>query len=317
MNDDPTLLLTHTVGPDQGPTLRDALVDAGVPANAVEVAVTPADTDERVADADALLTGRLSADLLSRADSVRWVQALSAGVDSYPLEELEDRDVALTNASGVHAEPIAEQTLGYMLTFERELHAFARQQADRRWESRSGGELRGKTLGVVGVGAIGARVAELGSAFGMEVLGTKRDLDSVPDAVDEAFPADEYATVCERSDYLVLACPLTEETEGMIGTDELRLLGDDGVLVNVARGEVCEEEALTRALQSHTVRGAALDVFAEEPLPEESPLWNLSNVVVTPHMAGSTPRKVERLAVIAADNYERFAAGEELRNRVL
>ncbi|WP_159662431.1 D-2-hydroxyacid dehydrogenase [Halobaculum saliterrae] len=317
--DEPTLLFAHTVGPDRGADLRDRLVDAGIPADRVLAAATPAETDEHLADADGLVVGRLPEDLLDRADSLRWVQALSSGVDYLPVDDLVDRGIALTNAAGVHAEPIGEQVLGYMLNFERDLHALARQQADSRWERREGGELRGKAVGIVGVGAIGTRVAELTSAFGMDVWGVKRDLDSMPDAVDEPRSPDALHEVCLASDYLVLACPLTDETEGLIGGDELRLLGEDGVLVNVARGEVCDQEALVGALRSHLIRGAALDVFEEEPLPADSRLWDLSNVVVTPHMAGSTPHKAERWTEILAENYRRLAEGdsEGMRNRVV
>ena len=314
----PTLLLAHTVGPDRGRDLCDRLVDAGLPADRLVVAETPAETDAHVADADGVVVGRLPEGLLDRADSLRWVQALSSGTDYLPTEDLADRGVALTNSAGVHAEPIGEQVLGYMLSFERDLHALARQQAESRWERREGGELRGKTVGIVGVGAIGTRVAELANAFGMDVWGVKRDLDSMPDVVEESRTPENLHEVCLSADYLVLACPLTDETEGLIGGDELRLLGGDGVLVNVARGEVCDQDALVGALRSHLIRGAALDVFEAEPLPTDSRLWDLSNVIVTPHMAGSTPYKTERWSEIVAENYRRLAEDDldRLRNRV-
>ncbi|WP_435062531.1 D-2-hydroxyacid dehydrogenase [Halobaculum sp. EA56] len=314
----PTLLIAHTVGPDRGGDLRRGLVDAGVPADAAVAAATPAETDEHLAAADGIVVGRLPEDLLDRADSLRWIQTLSSGTDYLPREAIADAGVALTNSAGVHAEPIGEQVLAYMLTFERDLHALARQQAESRWERREGGELRGKTVGIVGVGAIGTRVAELASAFGMEVWGIRRDLGSMPSAVDEARSPEDLHEVCLAADYLVLACPLTDETEGLIGGEELRLLGGDGVLVNVARGEVCDREALTGALRSHLIAGAALDVFEEEPLPADSRLWDLSNVIVTPHMAGSTPHKLDRWTDLIAENYRRFADGDaaDLRNRV-
>jgi phosphoglycerate dehydrogenase-like enzyme len=314
---EPTLLFTQTVGPERGPNLRDAVVEAGAPADALRVAATPEETFDTIPDAEGIVTGRLPDGLLDAAENLRWMQILSAGYDAYPVEKLSERGIALTNASGIHAEPIGEQVLAYLLSFERRLHTLARQQEENRWERREGGELRGKTLGVIGVGAIGTRVAELGSALGMDVLGTKRDLDSMPDVVDHAYPADEHRAVCRESDYLVLACPLTDETEGLIGMDELRLLGEDGVLVNIARGGVCDQSALVRACQAHLIRGAALDVFEEEPLPADSPLWNLSNVIVTPHMAGSTPKKLGRWAEIIAENYSALAGGSEWRNQVV
>ncbi|MFC6786378.1 D-2-hydroxyacid dehydrogenase [Halobaculum halobium] len=319
MSADHTLLLAHTVGPGRGADLRERLLDEGLPADRVVAAATPAETDAHVADADGIVVGRLPEGLLDRADSLRWVQVLSSGTDYLPTEDLADRGVALTNSAGVHAEPIGEQVLGYMLSFERDLHALARQQAESRWERREGGELRGKTVGIVGVGAIGTRVAELASAFGMEVWGVKRDLDTMPDAVDEARPPDALHETCLAADYLVLACPLTDETSGLIGGDELRLLGDAGVLVNVARGGVCDQDALVGALRSHLIGGAALDVFEEEPLPADSRLWDLSNVIVTPHMAGSTPHKQKRWAEIIAENSRALADGDidGLRNRVV
>jgi phosphoglycerate dehydrogenase-like enzyme len=312
----PTLLVTHTVPPETTVDLLAAL-EAELPADArVLSATTPEETDKHLPDADALVTGRLSSELLDKAENLQWVQALSAGVDSYPQAELEARDIALTNASGVHAEPIGEQVFGAMLSFERR---FLESQANKdrgSWERVEGGELREKTLGIVGVGAIGSRVAELGQAFGMTVLGTKRDPSTMPAAVDVAFEDDEYPELCRRSDYLVLACPLTEETEGLLGMDEFRQMPGDAVLVNVARGEVVDEEALVRALQHGVIRGAALDVFETEPLPQDSPLWRLSNVLLTPHMAGSTPHKAGRWAGIIAENYRRFDTDEAFVNRV-
>ncbi|WP_277555106.1 D-2-hydroxyacid dehydrogenase [Halobaculum limi] len=319
MTDAPTLLFAHTVGPDRGTALRDRLVDADVPADRVVAAATPAETDAHIADAEGVVLGRLPDDFLDRADSLRWIQTLSSGTDYLPKSDLEARGLAVTNAAGVHAEPIGEQVLAYILSFERNLHTLARQQAENRWERREGGELRGKTVGIVGVGAIGTRVAELTSALGMDVWGVKRDLDTMPESVDEARTPANLHEVCLAADYLVLACPLTDETEGLIGGDELRLLGEDGVLVNVARGAVCKQAHLVGALRSHLIRGAALDVFEEEPLPADSRLWDLSNVIVTPHMAGSTPHKTERWTAIIAENYRRLADDDldGMRNRVL
>ncbi|MEF8800135.1 MAG: D-2-hydroxyacid dehydrogenase [Halolamina sp.] len=312
---DPTLLVTHTVPPETAEDLFEALAKE-LPDAEILSAATPEETDERLDRADALVTGRLDADLLTRAD-VQWVQALSAGVDSYPREAMAEAGIVLTNASGVHAEPIGEQVLGAMLSFERRFLESQHNKERNSWERVEGGELKGKTLGIVGVGSIGSRVAELGSAFGMEVLGTKRNPETMPDAVDEAFGTDGYTELCQRADYLVLACPLSEETEGLIGSAEFRLLSRDAVLVNIARGAVADEAALTRALQYGQIRGAALDVFETEPLPADSPLWDLSNVLLTPHMAGSTPKKAGRWAEIIGENYRRFGTDEPYVNRVL
>lgn len=311
---EPTLLITHTVPPETTDSLLEAL-RAELPDADIHTAATPEETEDLLDAADALVAGRLDAETVENGE-FEWVQALSAGVDHLPTEALDDAGVVLTNASGVSAEPIGEQVLGAMLSFERRFLESQRNKNRNSWERVEGGELKGKTLGIVGVGAIGTRVAELGSAFGMEVLGTKRDPETMPDAVDEAFGADGYTDLCRRADYLVLACPLTDETEGLVGAPEFRLLDSEAVLVNIARGAVCDEDALIRALQYNQIRGAALDVFETEPLPADSPLWNLSNVLLTPHMAGSTPKKDERWADIVGENYRRFGTDEPYVNRV-
>jgi phosphoglycerate dehydrogenase-like enzyme len=153
----------------------------------------------------------------------------------------------------------------------------------------------------------------------MTVIGTKRRPETAPDAVDEAFAPDGLFEVLKRSDYLVVACPLTEETRGLLGTKELTAMKSEAVLVNVARGEIVDEDALVRVLQQGVIRGAALDVFSEEPFPSDSPLWNLSNVVMTPHMAGSTPAKSERIAELFATNLAAYAddAPDAFVNRVV
>jgi phosphoglycerate dehydrogenase-like enzyme len=318
MTDQPPLLFAHTVSPDRTDALRTALTET-IPASALLNAETPAETKALLPDAEMVLVGRFDEEWFDHTETLRVVQALSAGVDFLPLDDLEAAGLTLTNASGVHAEPIGEQVLGYMLQFERRLVEAARQQHRGVWQRIEGGELRGKTVGIVGVGAIGSRVAELSQAFGMEVVGTKRDVDDEPDAVDDLLPASAYHDLLRRSDYVVLACPLTEETEGLIGMPEFRMLGDDAVLVNIARGSVVDQDALVRALQYGMVRGAALDVFETEPLPPDSVLWDLSNVVITPHMAGSTPHKVGRWADIVTQNYEAVATDnlDKLVNRVL
>ena len=300
--------------------MRDPLPDHLPDDLAVRVATSPEESLDLAAAAEVVISGRLPDGLLEAAPELRWVQAMSAGVDYLPLDDLAEHGVALTTASGVHAEPIGEQVLGYMTAFERGLHEAMHQQHRGVWERvGGGGELAGKTVGVVGLGAIGTRVAELARAYRMEVLGTKRDPTTAPDAVDEAFGPDGLGELLDRSDYLVLACPLTDETRGLIGRQELRRLDDEAVLVNIARGEVVDQDALVRSLQNHGIGGAGLDVFEEEPLPPDSVLWDLSNVIVTPHNAGSTPRYAERLAGLFAENYESYreAGVDALANRAV
>ena len=321
MTRQPTAVLLHTAANSHW-TDADALAAAvrdRLPDLDLRVARTPAESRELVVDAEVVLSAWLPSAVFATAENLQWVQALSAGVDFYDLDALEEAGVVLTTAAGVHAQPIAEQALGYLLLFERDILRGIRQQEDGQWLRYEGGELRGKTLGVVGVGAIGSRVAELASALGMTVVGTKRDPSTVPDAVDEIRGPDGLHEVLSRADYVVLACPLTEETRGLVGREELGVMDDESVLVNVSRGAVADEDALVDALRQGVVRGAALDVFEEEPLPEDSPLWNLPNAVVTPHMAGSTPHKEYRLADLFASNHQAFREGDEdaMENRVV
>lgn len=290
-----------------------------VPDLHLEVARTPAESVAAIPDADILLSSFVKPPLLDRAVSLEWIQALSAGVDALDTADLQDRDLLLTSAAGAHAQPIAEQVLGYMLTFERRLDDAVEMRQAGSWERFTGGELRGKTLGIVGLGAIGRRTAEFADAIGMTVFGTKRDTDVVVDGVERIHPPDELDAVLVESDYLLVACPLTDQTRGLIGRTELGVLPESAVLINVARGEVVDEAALTTALQQRVIRAAALDVFAEEPLPAESPLWDLSNVILTPHNGGASPHLPGRTAEIFAENYEAFVAGElgGMRNRVI
>ncbi|MFB6170196.1 MAG: D-2-hydroxyacid dehydrogenase [Haloarculaceae archaeon] len=311
-------LVVHTVADTpwaDADELRDLVATrAGC---SVDLARTPAETRELLPDAEVALAAHFPADLFEVAERLSWVQALSAGVDFFPQEAFAEHGVALTSAAGVHAQPIAEQVLGYMVAFERDFLRAFRQQERSLWVRYSGGELAGQTLCVVGVGAIGTRVAELADAFGMEVVGTKRHPETAPDVLADVRPPGGLDDLLLDADYVVVACPLTEETRGLIGSEQLKRLDEEAVLVNVARGPVVDQDALVAALRGDGLGGAALDVFEEEPLPETSPLWDLPNVLVTPHMAGSTPRSHERIADLFARNYEAWQAGDPLENRVV
>jgi len=203
-----------------------------------------------------------------------------------------------------------------LLYFERRFDRAVAQRHRREWDRFGAGELADRTVVVVGVGAIGTRVVELRDALGARTVGVERDPSDAPDALADCVTPNRLHDALERADCAVLACPLNEETREMIDADALAALGE-GMLVNVARGEVVDEDALVGALDSGELRGAALDVFPEEPLPEESPLRGFENVLVTPHVAGTTPHYWERAADQFAENYRRYVAGEEPENRHL
>jgi len=317
----PTVLLLHRFPPENRGNPAD--LEAAVTARLDDVDLLRArnhdDATDRVETADVVIEHGYGRELFERSSSLSWVQSLSAGYDRYDLEYFRDSGVALTTVSGVHANPIAEHVVGSLLAFERGVPRAVRQRERgewRRWQPR---ELAGNTVGIVGVGAVGSRVAELADAHGLTVLGTKRDPTTGAGAVDELYGPAETHTVLGRADYVVVSCPLTDETRGLFDEDAFASMPRDAVFVNVARGGVVEQDALTAALQRGRIRGAVLDVFETEPLPAESPLWDLSNVLVTPHLAGGSPHYVDRVADLFADNYARFVAGEpeSMRNRVV
>ena len=268
-------------------------------------------------DAEVLVTGTPPGDAVESAPNLRWVQALSSGTDQYDEVALADRGIALTNASGVHGPQIGQQVLGYLIYFERGFDRAVTQQHERTWDRYGGGELGDRTIGIVGAGAIGSKVADYCTAFDPELLSVKRDPSTAPTVFDAVYPPAELETVLERSDYLVIACPLTDETRRLVDADAIATLPDDAVLVNIARGEIVDEAALVTALDDGRLGGAALDVFETEPLPEESPLWGMDNVLVTPHTAGTTPHYWRRCVELVERNHARYRAGKPLENRIV
>ncbi|HIQ05454.1 MAG TPA: D-2-hydroxyacid dehydrogenase [Anaerolineae bacterium] len=268
-----------------------------------------------------IVAGGFPRHLLPKAHNLRWVQQWGAGADwllRYP--EAVELDFVLTNASGVHAIPISEHILAFLLAFARQLHRATRAQAHREWvpHERQEGlfELAGKTMLLIGVGAIGERTAEAASALGMRVLGVRRDPSvSVPN-VEAMFGPDQLLDLLPKADFVVLTVPLTRETQGMIGERELRAMKPTAYLINVGRGGTVRESALIQALQKGWIAGAGLDVFETEPLPQDSPLWDMDNVIITSHYAGLTPKYDERAMAIFLDNLQRYRSGEPLRNVV-
>ena len=247
--------------------------------------------------------------------SLRWFHTFSAGVDNPAFRMLVERGVVLTNSSGITREPIAQYVLAMMLRVVKPMDDWSQAQRERRWEPIETGELTGKTVGIVGVGQIGGEVARLAKAFGMRVVGCRRRLRRMR-YVDELVPPERLHELLAQSDFVVLTLPLTSETEGLVGAKELRAMRTEAWLINVSRGQVVQEDVLLRALKEGWIGGACLDVFQEEPLPVESELWSLPNVVVTPHNSGSSPLNLERGTEVFLDNLRRFVDGRPLRNRV-
>lgn len=247
--------------------------------------------------------------------TLKWLQAPGAGVDHPLWQSLLDRGVRLTNASGIHAEPIAQYIFTYILHWEREVARHQKQQREKHWKVVLCGDLTSKTLGIVGYGGIGQAAARIGRSFGMRTLGTRRSSVKDPN-LDQFVPLAELHRLLSESDYVVLCMPLSDETREMIGEAELRAMKESAVLINVARGGVVEEPVLIRALEEGWFRGATLDVVSEEPLPENSPLWTLERCVLTPHDAGYSPCGDERLEALFLENLRLYARGEPMQNEI-
>ncbi len=254
------------------------------------------------------------------APELRFLQATAAGAGEQVRAaglSAEDLDrVAIASASGVHAVPLAEWSLFGLLAFTKGLPRLRRDAAARHWDHYPVDEVRGRTLLVVGVGEIGAEVARLASAFGMRVLGVKRDTEEPVAHVDGLYPPAAIDDLVGETDAVVITLPLTDETRGLISRRTIARMREGSILVNVGRGGVIDEEALVEALASGRLAGAALDVFAEEPLPATSPLWELENVIVSPHTSALSWHENERIVELFADNLHRYLEGEELRSRV-
>ncbi len=248
--------------------------------------------------------------------TLKWVHTVSAGVEHALDEALRAAPVTLTNARGVFDLPIAETVLAYMLMIAKQMPVFMAYQREHRWKKQALRELAGLTVGIVGLGSIGAEIARLCRALGMHVLATRRRPEEGAPNVEQLFPPEQLEDLLAQVDFAVLAVPLTSETRGMIGETQLRALRPDAWLINIARGAIVDEPALIRALQNQQLGGAALDVFSHEPLPASSPLWDMENVIITPHNSWSTPHLEEREAELFLDNLERYLRGEPLRHVV-
>jgi phosphoglycerate dehydrogenase-like enzyme len=273
----------------------------------------------KAAEAEVIHAGRWSDELWKSAPKLEWVQTGGAGVERFLTPDFVASPIVLTNAQGIYAAPIADQVMAFVLHFSRLFNELMRRQMNREWADwgeYDPDELVGKTLGVVGLGGIGSQVAKRANGFGIRVIATRKRPERPPELADEVRGAEELAWLLGESDYVALCAALTPKTRHLIGEHQLELMKRTAYLINVGRGGLVDEPALVAALKRGGIAGAGLDVFEEEPLPSDSPLWDMPNVMITPHNAGSSPRSHDRLMELFRENLRRYVAGEELVNVV-
>lgn len=249
-----------------------------------------------------------------QADNLKWLHTFSAGVDNPFFKQLSERGVRLSNSTGATASPIAQTAILYMLALSRNVRMWMKNQEAREWQRHEFDELDGARLAVIGMGPIGLEIARLGVALNMTVEGIRRTPTGAEPCPTYGF--DKLDDVLSRADWVAIALPLTDDTVNLFTHERLSRIKPGARFINVGRGELVDESALVAHLQSGHLAGAGLDVFATEPLPEDSPLWSMPNVIVTPHSSGASPQSALRAEKIFVENFRNYVNGQPLRNEV-
>jgi len=269
-------------------------------------------------DAD-IFYGYCSEDLFPHFPNIKWIQSSSAGMDRHMYPALRESDVLLTNAAGLYGTHVADQAFALLLGLARGIHESVRNQDKHQW----GGartmpmiEIDGFKIGIVGMGGIGMQMAKRAKGFDMYVIGVDAYRTDKPDNVDELVSMDQLSNVMSQVDVVMIACPLTEETRGLINKDNLSVMQPTAFFINIARGPIVNEPDLIEILEAGKIAAAGLDVTEVEPLQEDSPLWDFSNVIISPHSAGGSQHRARRITEFFLDNLERYLNGEELKNVV-
>mgnify|MGYP006280087275 FL=1 len=276
---------------------------------------------EEVKDADvmaAMLMRKFDSDLIKKGNNLKWIQSWSAGVDRFLKEDLFDylkeNDITLTSVRGIHRESMAEQVIGYLISFSRRFFDLYELQQKREWERIKVDYLKNKTLAIFGLGAVGQEVARKASVFNMNIIGIKRNTDVEIPHVNKIYSPAQKDEVLNKADYVVVTLPLTDQTRGYFGQEEFKAMKKSAHFINVARGEIVKQAELVKALQDESIAGAALDVFEEEPLPEDSPLYELDDVIITPHTSGLFPHYNKEAVQVFKNNLRLFIEDEEMVN---
>lgn len=266
------------------------------------------EAEQELSTAEILITygEDLNPNIVSGCEKLKWIQVISAGIEKIPFNALMEKNIIVTNAKGIHVIPMAEYTISAILQLARKSHELYKNQLEKKWDRATRTfEISDKTIGIIGLGAIGQGIAEKAKAFNMRVIGINTDGRAVKN-VDKAYPINQLNILLSESDFIVIVVPLTEATYHLIGSKELQKIKKTAYLVNIARGEIIDESALIESLSNRTFAGAVLDVFTEEPLPAEHPFWSLDNCIVTPHLSGRSPKYIERALEIFKYNMDLY-----------
>lgn len=286
---------------------------------------TPEELDRRIGEADVVVvSGMWRNELLDRTQRLQFIQSIGAGTDQFDRDHLRARWIRLASAQGVNARAVSEHAMALILAMTRRLPEARDNQTKHFWRgmisdlTQREDELGGKTLLIIGLGSIGNRLAQLAKAFGLQVIGVKRNPATGGDAADSVHGQADLKKLLPKADFVALTCPLTKETERIIDADAFSRMKESAYLINTARGRCVDEPAMIKALQEQKIAGAAIDVTAEEPLPATSPLWNFANVLITPHTAGETRQYEDSVIDILVENLNRLWRGEaNLRNQIV
>lgn len=317
------LLCLSRHDPELEACLNDALAPLGDSVT-LDFADPESPDPNLLATAEGVLCASFPEAMRAQAPRLRWVQFWSAGIDGkiYPSLFVGDRGapVSVCTGSGIHVDSCANHVMAMLLAFARGLPTIATLQAARRWDRnaviQTQFELEGKTMGILGTGAIGQAIAHRARAFGMRTIGVRRHADRPTPGFDVVLPHLQYHEMVVASNFVVLALPLTPGTRWIFGEDEIEIIPKGSYLFNIGRGGLIDERYVLTALKNRWLAGAGMDVFEEEPLPENSPWWDLDNVIISPHAGGNTPEYWPRFARLVADQVGRDHRGEPLANRV-
>jgi len=297
--------------------LRQMICDAA----GENTVVFPSSEEELIkegADAE-IFYGFCHEGIFGHLPNLKWIQSSSAGMDKHLYSELKESDVILTNAAGLYGTHVADQGFALLLGLTRGIKHFTRSQDQRIWGGRGKSpmiEIVGFTIGIVGMGGIGQHMARRAKGFEMYVLSVDAYRTDKPDIVDELMPIDQLPDLMSRSDVVMIACPLTDETRHLINAENLALMKPTAYFINVARGPIVDQSALIEVLKAGKIAGAGLDVTEVEPLDKDSPLWEMDNVILTPHAAGGSQHRPRRTIEFFCDNIKRYMKGEPLNNVV-